>query len=68
MCVCWGGFTFLSYVVFPADGLNLISACMFSLICPHTEQPARHYHAGKHWLSLDYVNGEAHTNINFERY
>lgn len=45
------------------DGPNLISTCMFSLIHPHTEEAARHYHAGKHFLSLDYANGKAHTNI-----
>lgn len=45
------------------DGPNLISTCMFSLIYPHTEEAACHYHAGKHLLSLDYANGKAHTNI-----
>lgn len=50
-------------VFVPPDGPNLIRTCMFSLMYPHTEEPACHYHAGKHWLSLDYANGKAHTNI-----
>lgn len=49
--------------VLSPDGPNLISTCMFSLIYPHTEEAACHYHAGKHLLSLDYANGKAHTNM-----
>lgn len=48
------------------NGLNLISTCMFpfNFCCTHTcthtaEEPACYYHAGKHWLSLDYANRES---------